>query len=204
MANPDALDVTPGSGAKVATFKITEAGQDRHLQRFTPSTDTGEEVAVGSAISIDVSVQRPANTLPYTALDAFADATPTVGGYAFTGASRGAGKCGLITDLLVFGSAVGSPQLQADLFLFDQAVTAIADNAAFTLANATELKRMVARISFTLEGVGGFSFAEITNVNQGFTTVGTGNLYGLIRVNNAYVPANGEQLSFRLKTIRTN
>lgn len=202
--NPNAMDVTPGSGAKVATSLVNEGGVDKHFQRMVPSTGEGEDVSVGSFKQIDVTVTRPANTTPYTANDAWADATPTVGGFVFANASRAAGKSGLITDLTVFGSAAQGTQLQGELWLFDSAITAVADNAGFSLT-ITDLRKLVAKIGFTLEAAGGgVSIAEALNLNRGFTTVGSANLNGLIKVKNAYTPVSAEALTFRLKVMRAD
>lgn len=206
MANPDGFPVTEGSGSFVAGYTITEGGETRVLQRVVPNTPEGEDVCVGSAFSIDVTVTRPSNVTAYAALDAWSDSTssPTSGGFLFTGASRGSGKSGLITDLLVFGSAAQGTQLQAELLLFDSAVTNINDNSAF-LVSLTDLKKMVARMEFTLEAAGGgISFADVAGVHKAFKTAGAANLYGLVRVLNAYTPVSGESLTFRLKGVRTD
>lgn len=204
MPNPSAVDFTPGAGAKTATWLIAEGGSDKHIQRMATSTPEGDDVSVGSFALVDVTVVRPANTTAYTANDTWAENTPAAGGSTFASASRLSGKSGLITDLCVFGSAAQATQLQGELWLFDAAVTAVADNAAFAL-NITDLRKLVARIPFVLaDAAAGVSLAEVENINRGFTTVGSADLRALIKVKNAYVPTSGEALTFRLKIVRTN
>jgi hypothetical protein len=46
--------------------------------------------------------------------------------------------------------------------------------------------------------------AHAQNLSIGFTCVGGDDLYGLVKVKNAYTPTALERLTFRLKAIRTN
>lgn len=206
MANPVSINVTPGSGKIVAGYQINEGGEDRFLQRVVPSTAEGEDSSIGSFITIDQTLTRPADTTAYAPDDVWANSTsaPTSGGLTFANASRGSGKSGFITDLEVFGSAAPGTLLSAELWLFDQAVTAMNDNAAWLLS-LTDLKKRVARIPFVMVAAGnGTSAVEVNNLGKGFTTVGSADLRGLVKVKNSYTPANAENLTFRLKISRTN
>lgn len=202
MSN-DSMQVTEGSGTYVGTSRINEGGQDRHLQRQVPNTSEGEDVSVGSFKEAKASIIRPGNTTVYTPNTAWAASPATTGGITFANAARLAAKSGYVTDLFVFTSAAPGTMLQAELWLFDQAVTAVADNAAFTVS-AADMDKCVGVIPFTLVAVGGggHSFAHVRGLNIGFTTSGAPDLRGLVKVTNAYAPASGEKLSFRLKSMR--
>jgi hypothetical protein len=206
MANPSSVDVTPGSGVDVATHLVSESGVDKHIQRMNPNTPEGEDASIGSFIQIDVTVTRPANVTPYAINDAWSDhvSSPVAGGFLFANASRGDGKSGLITDLVCLGSLSPATLLEAELWLFSSTITNVNDNAAFGLS-ITDLRKLVATIPFTMaQAASGVSKAEVEGLNRGFTTTGSPNLYGLIKVKNAYTPGSAEALTFRLKCMRVN
>ena len=79
------------------------------------------------------------------------------------------------------------------------------DNAAFSLSDA-DAQKVVAVIPFTLAdsgaATGANSFAHVLGVNAGFTCVGSADLRMLIKVKNAYVPANAEVLMPRFKIMQ--
>lgn len=162
----------------------------------------------GFATTVDVSFTRPANTTAYAANQAVADAGPTAGGFTLANCSRAAGRSGLISDVVVASNADPATPLAGELWIYDQAVTAQADQAAFAPAAADRLK-LVAVIPFSLASVAGGSgasgsVANVSGLSLGFTTVGSTNLRMLVKAKNAYVPASGEVLSVRLKIVQTN
>jgi hypothetical protein len=158
-----------------------------------------------SSFDVTVDVTRPADTNAYTANDTWANSTtvPTTGGFTFTGVARQSGGALMITDLEVTNSVVlpGTP-LQAELWIFNAAVTAVNDNAAFTITDA-EAKTVVARIPFTMSNNGGAnSTTSVNNINKVMTCSGSADLRFLIKVLNAYTPSSAEVLSFRLKGVQ--
>lgn len=204
MATPSYVEFTPGDGGKTATYLVNESGHDKHFQRMVQNTPDGEDCSVGSFITLDFSIQRPNNTTPYAVNDVWAATSAAVGGSDLANATRGAGKGGLITDMQVFCSAAPSTLLEGELFLFDQAVSEVPDNAPFAL-NFTDLRKLAARIPFALEvAASGVSFSQETGLNRAFTTVGSASLKGLVKVKNAYTPSANETLAFRLNCMRTN
>jgi len=147
-----------------------------------------------------LDITRPADTTAYAANDALSDSTsaPTSGGFTFTDAARISGGSGVITDAIFTSSADAVTTLQAELWLFNQAVTNINDNAVFAVSDA-EIKTCVAKIPFTLEDAGNNGFYHAQNLNIGFTCSGSANLRGLIRVKNTYTPESAEVITCVLK-----
>lgn len=158
---------------------------------------------LGFPVSVSVDVTRPADTAAYAVNDALSNSTsaPTSGGFTFANAARKSGGSVLITDLIVTSSADPATPLQGELFIFNQAVTNINDNAAFAVTDA-EIKTCVARIPFALEDVGNNDFFHAQNLNILATASGSADLRFLVRVKNAYTPANAEVLTFVLKGLQ--
>lgn len=164
-------------------------------------------VDIGVVATIDASVTRPADTNAYAVNDAMSDSTsaPTAGGFTFSNAARFSAGGGIITDAVITSSADPATTLQGEIWLFDQAVTAINDNAVFAMSDSDVLN-LVGVIPFTLAstvaGSGTNSFAHVSGLNYGFDPVGTANLRYLIKVKNAYTPISGEVLKVRLKILQ--
>lgn len=163
----------------------------------------------GSQVTVTTTVTRPADTTAYVANDTWADSAsaPTAGGFALTGAARAGGGSGIITDLVVVSSNDPTTLLQGEVWIFDSAVTAVNDNAAFALADADAVK-LVGVVPFALVtttgGSGTNSYAEAANLALGFSASGAANLRFLIKVKNAYTPASAEALTVRVKIVQTN
>lgn len=159
---------------------------------------------IGDFTTISVDVARPANTTTYTIGDALADTTPTVGGFTFTSAGRISGGSGLMTDLWVTFEEDAATPLQAELHIFDAAVTAIADNAAYAVSDA-EAKTQIGTIPFGLIDNGNQDVAHVQNLAIGFSTSGSANLRFLIKVKNGYVPTtNSSIITFKIKILQVN
>lgn len=154
--------------------------------------------------TVSTSVTRPNDTSAYAANDCWSDSTsaPTTGGFAFTGAARASGKSGIIRSAVITSSADPATLLQGEVWIFDQAATAVNDNAAFALSDS-DILNLVAVIPFSLAtstaGSGTNSVAVVTGINEIFTCVGTANLRFLVKVKNAYTPIANEVLQVRLK-----
>ena len=161
--------------------------------------------SIGFPVSVSTDVTRPADTTAYAANDAWSDSTtaPTAGGFTFTSAARKSGGSILITDAIFATSNDAATLLQGELWIFNQAVTNINDNAAFAVSDA-EIKTCVAKIPFTLEDAGNNGFAHVQNLAILATASGSANLRFLIRVKNAYTPASAEVLTCIIKGIQVD
>lgn len=154
-------------------------------------------------VTVSTDVTRPGNTTTYTAGNAIADSGPTSGGFTFTSAARQSGGTGIITDALFVTSNTAAAPLQGECWIFETGVTAIADNGSFAMTDA-EAKTLVAILPFTFLVGTNNSHVHLQNLNIGFTCVGSANLRYLLRARNAYIPANAEVLTARLKIIQTS
>lgn len=205
-----------GPGSQVLEADGTRSTQVRVVggSATQPTTPvTAIDSAVDPAflpVTISATVTRPGDTSAYATNDCWSTSTsaPTVGGNVLTGAARVSGGAGEIVDVMIDSSNDPAAPLQGELWIYDTTVTAINDNAAFAPAVADRLKQ-VAVIPFTLySNAGGSgssgSSAHVLGVNALFTTVGSANLIFLIKVKNAYVPANAEVLQVRAKIRQLN
>jgi hypothetical protein len=198
---------TTGGGTEATALRVTLASDSTGVVSIDDNagslTVDGTVTSLGNFTTVSTDVTRPADTTAYAINDALSDstATPTTGGFTFTSAARASGGSGIITDAIITSSNDPATQLQGELFVFNQAVTAINDNAAFAVSDA-EIKTCVARIPFTLEDVGNNGFFHATNLNMGFTASGSANLRFLVRVKNAYTPASSEVITFVLKILQ--
>jgi len=158
---------------------------------------------LGFLKTCSTDVTRPADTTAYASNDALSNSTsaPTAGGFTFADAARKSGGSGIITDAIITTNADPTTLLQGEIWIFNQAVTNINDNAAFAVSD-TEIKTCIGKIPFTLEDAGNNGFFHATNLNIGFTCVGSPNLRFLVKVKNAYTPANAEVFTFIIKTVQ--
>src|SRR5947207_2270061 len=158
---------------------------------------------LGFPVTVQTDVVLPTSSV-YAAGDALSDSTsaPTSGGFTFTSAARKSGGSGIILDATIATSADAGTRLSGEIFLFNQAVTNINDNAAFAVSDA-EIKTCVGVIPFALFDSGNNGFAHVTGLNILFTCVGTANLRFLIRTRNAYTPAT-DTLTFTLKILQVD
>lgn len=154
--------------------------------------------SLGYPKTIATDVVLPTSSA-YAIGDALSDSTsaPTAGGFTFSNVGRASGGSFLLTDLCVASSADPATKLSAELWLFNQSVTAINDNAAFAVSDA-EIKTCVGIIPFSLFDAGNNGFAHVSGLGMLVTCVGTANLRFLIRARNAYTPAT-DTLTFTLK-----
>lgn len=175
------------------------------VQRVTIATDDAmSAVMVAGTVTSKASYTRPADTAVYAINDVLSNSTsaPTAGGLTFAMA-RASGKGGVITDVMVTSSAPTATTLQGELWLFDQAPTAVNDNAAWALSDA-DILNVVAVIPFSLIAEANNSWAHVQGLNIGYTCVGSANLRGLVKVKNVYTPISGEVVQFALKGVQNN
>ena len=159
--------------------------------------------AVQKFATVSTDVTRAADTVTYAINDTYNDSSsaPTANGFTFTSAARVSGGSGIITDAIVSNSNDPATPMQGEVWIFDTNVTHPNDNVAFVVSD-TEIKTLVGVIPFVLTDSGNNDSAWISNLNMGFTTVGSANLKFMVRLKNAYVPASAEVLTVRLKIIQ--
>ena len=106
-----------------------------------------------------------------------------VGGrMTFANASHGAGQSGVIEALRIVDRA--QQMVALDLFLFDQAFTAVADNAPFAVSDA-DMENYVGTIPISVANYADLSTnsgAAMYPVGLPYITVGSYNLYGQLVV----------------------
>jgi len=189
--SPDSVDEGDAGGLRMTLDRMLLVQNRSPI--VTPTTD----------------ITRPADTTTYAAGDNLSNSTsaPTSGGFTLSNAARKSGGSGIITDMIVTSSIVGSTalMLQGEVWIFDQAVTNINDNSAFVISDG-EAKTLVGIVPFTLSPCGAAASANnckahIQGLTIGFTCVGSADLRYLIQVKNAYVPASSEVITVRAKTL---
>lgn len=158
---------------------------------------------LAAGVTCTTTITRPADTNAYVLNDVWAnsDSAATVGGNTFSGAARVSGGSGVITDMVVVNSTAAV--LQGEVWIFDSAVTAVNDNAAFALSDADALL-LVAVIPFITEAQPSNAVAHVSDINMRFTAVGSADLRFLVKLKAAYSPGNAETLTLRLKVQQVN
>lgn len=153
--------------------------------------------------TVDRTITRPADTTAYAASDVWSDSTsaPTSGGFSLSNAARSSGGSGLITDLAIINSAASA--LTGELWIFDGAVTAVNDNAAFALSDSDALK-LVAQIPFVTAAQPSNAIAHLPGLGIGFTCAGSADLRFLVKLLAAYTPTSAETLTVRAKILQVD
>lgn len=156
---------------------------------------------------VSASYTRPADTNVYAANDALSNATSTTHAVlTFSDVGRKNGYTGFIYDVVCVDSGNQSTKPQLELWLFHTAPTAMEDNAAFDPSDA-EVLNCVGIFSFNTwvqgndtAGAGGNCRSRSDERNVLFTTAATDNdLYGCVKVKNAYTPLSGEIFTFQIR-----
>ena len=159
-----------------------------------PSDDT---------VTASIDVTRPSDSSAYAAGDAFANSTsaPTANGFELTGVARGAGRTALLTDVALIYSNP-TPDFVGELWIFDSAIAAVNDNAAFSLSD-TDARKVVAIVPFVInKGAVNNKAAHVGALSYLCTCIGTANLKFLVKVVQAFTPAAGDVLTVRAKFAR--
>lgn len=205
----DNIAVTEGAGKTVATDDVSaiqhqlvklEYGTDGAA---TMVSDTNPLPVKGDFVLCTTTVTRPNDVIAYATNDVLADSTtvPTAGGFTLTSAGRASAGSGVITDAVIINSAPAA--LTGEIWIFDSAVTAVNDNAAFALSDADALL-LIGIIPFTTEAQPSNAVAHCQGLSIGFTCVGTANLRFLIKVKAAYTPVALETVTVRLKIVQAD
>ena len=163
---------------------------------------------------IDASYERLANTTQYAANDAVSGGTVSPSALTFAGCAAKAGGSGWLLGVTAITNCNESTLPEFTLYLFDgtAAPTATNDNAEFGLTDADSVKLLGA---FTLDNFEALDETSGTNGNAKAETdptdnrpiaftcgAGSTDLYGLVKVENAYTPVSAEEITFRLHVVR--
>ncbi len=198
----DAAHVSGDTGVAIwAVQKATPADVSTEGD-YAPFQVSGGHLWIRQApqlVRIQTDITRFTGTTQYGIDEAWADSdsAPTTGGFTFTGCARISGGGGVIIKAAFASSNDPATKLQGELLLFNTAVTAVNDNAAFVVSDA-EIKTLEAVIGFTLTDAGNNGSYMATNLNDVFICSGSANLRALVRVKNAYTPASAEVLTCTL------
>lgn len=180
-----------------------EDGTATDVSRTNPMPVTG----LVDPVIASVDVTRPANTTTYTANDAIADTTPTAGGFTLASMANASGGYGMLNELIILSAADPALTLQGEIWIFNQAVTAVADNAAFAISDA-DLKFLMGVFPFqlvtTVAGSGTSSYDYLPNLSMLYNCVGSTSLRFLLKAKNAYIPVSSEVLTVIAKGHKLN
>lgn len=181
------------------------SGTDGDFEALQVSAGKLWTAPLGFPVSVSTDITRPADTTAYAANDALSNSTssPTSGGFTLSGICRKSGGSVLITDVIVTTSNDASTLLQGEIWIFNQSVTNINDNAAFAVSDS-EIKTCVAKVPFALEDAGNNGFYHSQNLSILATASGSADLRFLVRVKNAYTPANAEVITVIVKGIQVD
>lgn len=177
-----------------------------------PGTNTiGAVYGYGSSTAS--SITRPANTTTYTANTGWCNTTSACSTvFSWPTACRASGTAVLIPEIDIYSSANPTLKLQGILWLFSSAPgTVINDDATFNIASADFAGLTGGStngLPFTLassqaSGAANSGVALTGATYEAHCSGGT-TLYAVVQVVNAYVPASGEVLTVKLRTVGVN
>lgn len=206
----DSAHVSADTGPSIVVIQdATPADNATDGDYANPQMDDGGVwvQTLASAGTADGTITRIADHAAYTAGDAISDSTtvPTAGGFTLSSMCRKAGSSGIISDIYIATGDDATVPLQGRLYIYDQAVTAINDNAAFAVTDAESFTAIGEPLAFTMVDYGDQHSIHLANLARGYTCVGTVNLRFLMQAVNAYDPAaNSGVFKIRVKYVQTN
>lgn len=200
------IGVKPGTGDYVVTDQITlpDSSQAKS-QIFKPAFGLPGDLkavhedqpfpsqAYRNAGTASALITRSNTVTAYSANQAYAGATPAVGGSVLVGLSRAAGKAGRLNSLLLLNS---NPlcDLMGNIFVFSAPVTELADYAAFTVS-LLQMKTLVAQIAFDMNmgiRLPNTTTLQLANLGISYTSAST-DLFFLVMTSGIYQPIAAEQ-----------
>ena len=159
---------------------------------------------------VTATFTRPSDTTAYTANDVANNSTSAPVIMNFANCARDNGGGGIILDVKMNDSANQSTVGSFELWLFHTTVTMDNDNAAFTPTDAEMLTVSVV-IPLTsgqsyagddTSGAGGNRVYQTDQANRPFLTASDdSDLYGILKVKNAYTPVSAEIFTITLKIL---
>lgn len=154
---------------------------------------------------LTASITRPANTTAYAAGDVIGTASSHV--ITFYGAKDEKGydlNRAIIARAVLIDNEAPATLPSLELWLFDTAPAAQADNAAFAVTD-TELANVIGVIPFTYSYVGLASGNHIQQSDLVSLVLevksGASDIYGVLVVRNAYTPVSGETFKILLSVV---
>lgn len=169
---------------------------------------SGNVTGLNSALTASFSVTRPTGGLTYTANTAFANSASVATYSTISGVCLASGGQVLIPDIFISTTDNATLKMTGELHLFTTTVTAINDNATWSVAAADVLNE-VAVVPFNMTYVenpaataSGVQAVHLQNLSIQAQCTGSTNLYAMVKITNAYVAVASEVLSFRLKAIQ--
>lgn len=152
-----------------------------------------------------VTKTRPANTTTYTAGQTISEST-TVGTIWTFPWARAPGLGAILQGAVMIVSTAQALKLDAQLWLFDTApATTLNDGTAWAPTDA-EMKTFLHMVAFgagnAQVGAGNTETKVSAIAEELVCAAGSSSIYGVLRVNNAYIPTSGEDITIRLQQIQ--
>ncbi len=210
----DGAVVDLAEGATVALADGSEVGLVEG-SAVTLKGSTGEELEVnadgsvnvigtvgGRTVTVGVEFTRPADEDPYAALDAVSNSTsePTI--ITFANVVPANGGSGYITKVRCFTDKAAAMAPRFRVHVYNEAVAAVNDNAAFPLLFANAAKRVAAidLSAFRSEGAGSdASAAQNISDRVAFACASASrSLFALVETLDAFTPASGQKFYLEL------
>lgn len=202
------VKVTPGAGANVATYSITEDAETKQLQRIVASDSSGNEggkiVGIGAVVSANFT--RPANTTGYASGGLVANSTTaaSVVALSWSTAARIAGNPAFITRarLKTSSTSVTNASFRLHLYAADPAAsTGITngDNGAWLTKHASYLGSIdiIVDKAFS-DAAAGQGAPSVGSFIEFIPASGT-TIYGLLEARAAYTPTSSEVFTVELE-----
>ena len=158
----------------------------------------------GYMTTVQVTKTRLNDTNAYTAGDTISENTSGATVWTFANCARFTGGSGIIAKATIADGAYVAATLQAELWLFNAAVTADQDNAVFTPTDAELLTLQAvvpistAYVGDATAGIGGNVQLSSGTINMPFKCNADASLYGVLVARNAYVPVGWETFGITL------
>jgi hypothetical protein len=200
-----------GPGASGSIFvgnPVLFAGADAGaVTRTLLLNDDGSQPVGGFTKNVSTTIQRPNNSVTYTANTAIANATGSATQLTFTNCARKNGYTGLITSVFMVDCQKATTLGQFELWLYDTSIgTVISDNATWAPVSG-DLQNLVGIVPLNLSYVGntgagavGNVVFEAPNLNIPYKCgAASTSLFGQLVVRNAYVPIPLELFIIRLQ-----
>ena len=150
---------------------------------------------------VGVEITRPNDSFAYGANDSVNTSTSVPTMITFAGLARIIGGTGYITNVRMIKSTATVTNANFRLWLYNQAITPVNDNAPFTLLYANAAKRLgYVDLVMTTEGTGSDSAScFLANVNMKFDTqANSTSIFGLLETKAAYAPGAQEKFYIEL------
>lgn len=149
---------------------------------------------------VSAEFTRPADTTAYAAGDAVSNSTTAPTALSFSSVVPSTAKAGRVIGSRVLKDGATATNATFTLYLFSSSPTATNDNTALALvwANRASFIGKTPQMTMVSDGSVGSSTPS-NDISIPFTPTAT-TIYGLLQVNGAYTPANGENFRVEIMT----